>query len=190
MKDRQAFELLTVSTCVEHKTSVQTDVCVGPGGLGRLPAARRRLRFLGTCKPCSDMDECISPCRYRLPHAPKIPECGGIHIAETDRKNVASRRARSQSILLRQRWNVLQTRPCHLHQRTGASLRNISLNRVKRSNSTRRCAHHFFCAISFIAAIARSRSASGFFSRAFSCPKVFRCFISLTSISPNRLRQP
>src|SRR5690606_3797706 len=49
-------------------------------------------------------------------------------------------------------------------------------------------AHHFFAVISFMTSISRSRSASSFLSRLFSCCRLRSCLTSVASSWPNRLR--
>lgn len=56
----------------------------------------------------------------------------------------------------------------HLQQRAGSSLGQASALRIRHLLATGRHAYHFFAAISFITSISRSRSATSFFSRAFS----------------------
>src|SRR6185437_2701625 len=84
---------------------------------------------------------------------------------------------------------VVQRGPRHRHQRARSSDRYSSLMQVRDLSTTNGRAYHFFAAISFINSISRSRSASSFFSFAFS-PSICRSrFTSTASSLPKRLRQ-
>src|SRR5262249_40016348 len=58
--------------------------------------------------------------------------------------------------------------------------------RIRNATATSQHAYHFFAAISFITSISRSRSATSFFSRAFSCSSTFSRRTSLTWNVPKR----
>ena len=65
-------------------------------------------------------------------------------------------------------WWLRQRRTPNLGQRASPPLRQAPARRIRHLQSAGRHAHHFFALISFITSISRSRSATSFFSRAFS----------------------
>jgi hypothetical protein len=75
---------------------------------------------------------------------------------------------------------VAQRRSRHLEQRAGPPHRETTLPAIRNLPSTDRHAHQFFAATSFMISISRSRSATSFFSRAFSASS---CFTRLTSLA-------
>jgi hypothetical protein len=75
---------------------------------------------------------------------------------------------------------VAQCRSRHLKQRAGPPHRETTLPAIRNLPPTGRHAHQFFAATSFMTSISRSRSATSFFSRAFSASS---CFRRLTSFA-------
>src|SRR6187399_2567975 len=78
--------------------------------------------------------------------------------------------------------------PSHLEQRTRQSAGQTTAASKLDLLPPGVCAHHFFAAISFITSIARSRSASSFFSLPFSDSSAFSFLASSASVAPKRLR--
>src|SRR4051812_37943043 len=76
----------------------------------------------------------------------------------------------------------------NLDQRASPPLRQPPLRGAGHLLTARRHAHHFFALISFITSISRSRSATSFFSRAFSASSCFRRRTSLAWNVPKRFR--
>ena len=90
-------------------------------------------------------------------------------------------------------WRVLdgphrlipQRRARHPQQRAGASTRQAPLYRVADLPPTDRRAYQCFLPISFMTSISRSRSATSFFRRPFSCSSCRSRFTSAGSSCPN-----
>jgi hypothetical protein len=84
---------------------------------------------------------------------------------------------------------LVQRRPRHREQRAGPPGRETTLPAHTQLAAASRHAHQFFAATSFITSISRSRSATSFFSRAFSASSCFRRLTSLAPKPPKRFRQ-
>ena len=73
---------------------------------------------------------------------------------------------------------VAQCRSRHLKQRAGPPRRETALPAIRNLPPTGRHAHQFYAATPFMTSISRSRSATSFFSRAFSASSCFRRLMS------------
>src|ERR1700741_3609360 len=190
VRDRQALELLAVGTVIEHKVIgpnlVRTAWCLRSGASGRRQAPSRSLA--------------------RHLQARKLPQpmrSAGAHAMTVAPEKDADAPIAAERILLRPLLHplnngcvlrhlaaaVAQPRSCHAEQRAGPSHREATLSAIRNLTSTSRHAHQFFAATSFMTSISRSRSATSFFSRAFSASSCFRRRTSLDCKLPNRLRQ-
>src|SRR3954447_9255768 len=84
---------------------------------------------------------------------------------------------------------VTQRRSRHRQKRADSPRRETTLPTIRNLLAASRHAHQFFAATSFITSISRSRSATSFFSRAFSASSCFRRRTSFAPKPPKRLRQ-
>src|SRR5262249_58223144 len=89
-------------------------------------------------------------------------------------------------ILFLLRRAIVQRGSPDTKQRASPPLRQTFARRVRYCDTASRHAHHFFAVISFITSISRSRSATSFFSRAFSASSCFRRRTSLAWNVPKR----
>ncbi len=102
--------------------------------------------------------------------------CGDSRCADTALTALPSARSRALPGCLA--TLVTQRRSRHLKQRAGPPRRETTLRAIRNLTPTGRHAHQFFAATSFMTSISRSRSATSFFSRAFSASSCFRRLMS------------
>src|SRR5262249_43182618 len=132
-----------------------------------------------------------------MPQTVCTPEAHLVTVAAKEDRNppvAVTRILRRQLRHPSQRWRILrllcraiaQRRPPDTKQRASPPLRQTFARRVRYCDTASRHAHHFFAVISFITSISRSRSATSFFSRAFSASSCFRRRTSLAWNVPKR----
>ncbi len=139
---------------------------MAPAGAGAPPkpasaAASRHLQARRTPQP-------VCPARaHRVPVTAKKDADATVAVARVLRRQRPHppdhRRILGQLPAL-----VAQRRSRHREQRAGPPRREPTLPAIRHSPPASRHAHQFFAATSFITSISRSRSATSFFSRAFS----------------------
>src|SRR5689334_22813318 len=111
-----------------------------------------------------------------------LPSVGFDSVSQFDR-------CRRVKVVRRLAAAILQRRSRYREQRAGPPRRETKLPAIHHLLPASRHAHHFFAATSFITSISRSRSATSFFSRAFSASSCRRRLTSFACRAPKRLRQ-
>ena len=174
VRHRQALELAAVRTSIEHE--VESPYLVRPDRrLWSWSRARNTLSWA----LARHLEFCHTPQPMRPARAQReaVATQKNAH-APVAKARILRRKLRHpcdhRRVLDRLPRSIMQGRPSDLDQRANPPLRQAAARRVNHLATASRHAHHFFALISFITSISRSRSATSFLSRAFSCSSCFR----------------
>src|SRR4029077_15729169 len=180
--DGEALELLPVGAMVEYKI-IRPHLVRPRGRLRARPCCCHALAWpLAWQLQAGRAPEPVGPAdAHAMPIAAEKDADAGIAIARIVRRQVPQPLDHTR-VLHRLAALVAQRRSCHREQRAGPSYRETTLPAIRNLTPTSRHAHQFFAATSFITSISRSRSATSFFSRAFSASS---CFSRRTSFDCN-----
>jgi hypothetical protein len=179
VRDGQALELLAVGAMIEHEV-VGPDLVRTARRLRSRPSRGNPLlrplaRHLQPCRPPQSM----RPARaHAIAVAPKKDADAAIAVARILRRQLLHPLDHGR-VLRRLATLVAQRRSRYREQRAGPPRRETTLPAIHNLPPAGRHAHQFFAATSFITSISRSRSATSFFSRAFSASSCFRRLTSL-----------
>jgi hypothetical protein len=183
-----------LSCCRWHNDRTQSRRTTPGSDRTAVAAEPREPASLAACAAPEALPHCrppqpICPARaHAVARAPEKDADAAITVARIPRRQ-ALHSLHYRGVLRGLAALIAQRRSRHREQRAGPPRRETTLPAIRNLLPASRHAHQFFAATSFITSISRSRSATSFFSRAFSASTCFSCLTSLAPKPPKRLRQ-